>query len=121
MLNLPAPVDIADWLQGTRDEHGRLKLSSRRLLVILEKLPDESEFKTWAQRAGDWTEAMMIAAETHKEIALNRASKYVGSENEYVPMIFIPPSERVAAARENAEELEAAMDLEALLSGAIDL
>lgn len=75
LLNLPAPVDIADWLQGTRDEHGRLKLSSRRLLLILEKgLPDTSQFKTWALRGGDWTPDQDVAGRTHNLVGKHMAS-----------------------------------------------
>lgn len=99
-------------------------MSSREFLVLVQHLPDTSEFKTHAPkpfgRDGDWTEAMKIAAETHKELALYRASKYVGSSNEYVPQVFIAPPERLAAALEAVEEQQAADDLELMLSMAID-
>lgn len=108
---------IADWLTGA--------MSSREFMVLVEHLGDESNFKTLAPhpfgRDGDWSEARKIAAKTHEELALNRASKYVGGENEYIPQVFIAPPERLAAWREAEEERLAAMDLERLLSGAIDL
>lgn len=108
---------IADWLTGS--------MSSREFLVLVRHLDDDSAFKTLAPnpygRDGNWPEAVQIAAKTHEEIALNRASKYVGSEHEYIPKIFIAPPERAAMAAEAAEEQLAAMDLEDLLSGAIDL
>jgi hypothetical protein len=100
-------------------------MSSREFIVLVQHLPDDSEFKAIAPkpygRGGDWPEPVAIAAETHKEFALYRASKYVGGSNEYVPQVFLAPAERLAAAREAEEELLAGMDLEALLSKAIDL
>jgi len=99
-------------------------MSSREFLVLVNRLTDESEFKREAPppfgRGGDWSEAMKIAAETHKEVALNRAAKYAGGDNAYIPKVFIAPPERLQAALEAREDLEAAMDLENLLSKAID-
>lgn len=107
---------LADWLTGA--------MSSREFMVLVEHLSDNSVFKTVAPkpfgRDGDWSEAMKIAAKTHEELALNRASKYVGGDNEYIPQVFIAPPERLAAWREAQEDLRASMDLELLLSGAID-
>lgn len=107
---------IADWLTGT--------MSSREFLVLVQHLPGNSEFKTGAPqpfgRDGDWPESLRILAETHKELALYRAAKYVGSPNEYVPQIFITPSERLAAYAESQEEQLAGLELEAMLSMAID-
>lgn len=109
-------VRIADWLTGA--------MSSREFLVLVERLSDDSAFKTVAPhpfgRDGDWTEAMTIAAKTHEELALSRAAKYIGGKNEYIPQVFIAPPLRLAAAREAHEEHLASMDLEELLSGAID-
>lgn len=99
-------------------------MSSREFLVLVQHLPEDSEFKAIAPkpfgRDGDWPESVQIWAETHKEFALHRASKYVGGPNEYVPQVFISPPERAAAAAEMEEERLAAMELEALLSNAID-
>lgn len=108
---------IADWLTG--------KMSSREFLVLLRHLEDTSAFKTLAPepygRDGNWTEAVQIAAKAHEEFAMYRASKYVGGPNEYMPQVFISPLERAAYAAEAAEERLASLDLESLLSGAIDL
>lgn len=99
-------------------------MSSREFMVLVQHLSDDSAFKAIAPkpfgRDGDWPEAVQIAAETHKEFALYRASKYVGGSNEYVPQVFLSPGERYAAFLEAQEEQLAAMDLERLLSGAID-
>lgn len=87
-------VDIADWHLGTRLPDGRLKLSSRKLLVLCEHIPEVG---------GRWSMAMKIAKETHKEVALHRASLYVGGPNEYAPQLFLDPDE----AREMTEKAEA--------------
>lgn len=110
-------LEIADWHYGTRDPRGWLVISSRRLLELIDNLPDRSAFKL--ARDG-WPEDTQILAKIHEENALYRASKYVGGNNEYVPKVFIPPHERQIAADESAEDLEAAMDLERLLSNALD-
>jgi len=48
-------------------------MDSGRFLRLAEGLPDESLFKTWAYRGGDWTADQYIAARTVNEIALSRA------------------------------------------------
>ena len=58
-------VDIIEWYAGTVD--------SRRFLALLDGLPDESLFKTWAVRKGDWSESQYVAARAVNEIALSRA------------------------------------------------
>jgi hypothetical protein len=110
LLNLPAPVDIADWLQGTRDVHGRMVLSSRRLLLILNHLPDSSRFKTEALRDGDWTHDQEVAAATHFEAAKLRASFVAsnggdGEDAQYVPF------ESPVAFRERLKELMAEAEI----------
>jgi hypothetical protein len=67
-------LDIADWLQGTRDEHGRLKLSSRRLLVVLEKCKETSEYAKWALRNGDLTFEQDVARKSHNLLGKLTAS-----------------------------------------------
>lgn len=48
-------------------------MDSRRLLTLLDGLPNESSFKLWAIRGGDWTEAEYIQARLVNELALSRA------------------------------------------------
>lgn len=95
---------IADWLTGV--------MSSREFLVLVGKLPDNSAFKSEAPqpfgRGGDWPLALSIAAETHKELAMYRAAKYVGSPNEYAPTVFLTPQDRRVAVAEAVEEAEGA-------------
>lgn len=77
-------IDIADWHQGTVDSHGRPKLSSRRLMVLCEHIPEIG---------GRWPRSLQLLKEVHTEVALNRAAKYVGGPNEYVPQLFLDPAE----------------------------
>jgi hypothetical protein len=58
-------VDIRDWYRGDMD--------SRRLLTLLDGLPNDSSFKLWAVRGGDWTEAEYVQARLVNEVALSRA------------------------------------------------
>lgn len=86
--------DIMDWHAG--------RMSSRRLLVLLKEAPETGPYKT-AQRGGTWPEFMQILAEIHKELALYRASYYVGGENEYEPKGFVDPTKRQQILRDAAE------------------
>ena len=102
--------DIGQWYRG--------EMSSRKLLVLLENSDDEWPFKRHAARpfgrGGDWNEAEQMLAAIHEENALDRASKYVGGENEYVPKVFISPPERFERAVEaqtEAQQEEEQMDL----------
>lgn len=69
-------------------------MSSRRLLVLLRHAPEIGPYKT-ALRDGNWPEWVEMLRELHKEVAIGRASKYVGTEGEYKPKIFLSPTERV--------------------------
>ena len=89
-------VDIGDWHRGT--------MSSRRLLVLCEHIPE---------LGGRWPLELRIAKETHKEVALHRASLYVGGPNEYVPKLFLDPTEArelIKTQQDEDEFLEEATD-----------
>lgn len=101
-------LEIADWHQGTRDEHGRLKLSSRRLLEVLEYLRPESAFKTWAERHGDWSTEEKMRQTVANELSRLRSTiqaRFGGSP--YEPMLWISPGERVEQQIEHEVGLEA--------------
>lgn len=92
---------LRDWHRGSRDSSGRLKVSSRELLVILEYLPDDGAMKmAQAGREGDWPEWVEIIGKTHKELAMYHAWKYGIDE---VP-VFLSPKERWERHLEQAEE-----------------
>lgn len=97
-------INIADWHQGTVDERGRPILSSRRLLTLLEHIPEVG---------GRWPVALRIAKDTHKEVALHRAALYAGGPNEYVPDLYLDPvqaRELVEQAEIEQHEIEEATD-----------
>lgn len=57
-------IDIAHWHQLTiNPETGCPRLSSRRLMVLLEHLPDTSEFKAAAERGGRWPDWKQMLSE----------------------------------------------------------
>ena len=66
--------DIADWHQATRDKHGRFRLSSRKLLVLLKYAPDESATRTDAERGGRQSRAQRAREELLNEAFRLRAS-----------------------------------------------
>lgn len=85
-------LDIADWHRGD--------MTSRRLLSLLDGLPDDSAYKTEFERDGQWPVWMQMLKQTANETTLNRAAKYAGGDNEYAPTVFLDPLEQ----RERLEE-----------------
>lgn len=80
-------------------------MSSRRLLVLLRHSPELGPYQT-ALRAGDWPLWVRMLKEIHKEIALDRASKYAGTAYEYEAQIFVSPSEGAERAAEEEAETQ---------------
>lgn len=76
------------------------------------RLPEESDFKTYAAppfgRDGDWPELKRMVAHAANEISADRASKYAGTEHEYQYTVFLTPLE----CREQAEEAEAEIEFQ---------
>jgi len=81
-------LDVRDWFSGVMD--------SRRLISLLDGLPDESSFKTWAIRGGDWTDDQYVAARLVNEVALSRADG-----KGYMPSMLKSPMQIVV---ENSED-----------------
>ncbi|MDO3208690.1 Uncharacterised protein [Mycobacteroides abscessus subsp. massiliense] len=96
-LFLDKGLDIGDWHRGL--------ISSRRLLVICRHAPEDGPYKT-ALRDGDYPEWVQMLKEIHKEIALYRASKYVGGDHEYIPQVFLSLPERIEHFGREAAEAE---------------
>jgi hypothetical protein len=82
-------VDIHDWYSG--------RMSSSRLIILLEGLPEESMFQTWAVRGGDWTLNQYIQVRIANELALSRADG-----KGYMPNLLKSPMQ--AASEEAAEQ-----------------
>lgn len=102
-------LNIADWHQDRRDEHGRPLLSSRRLMVMLEHaLDDESAFRTWT-RDGRQSRATRVREETLNE-ALRLRSSYetVASHGEVSwdanDFTWLDPIEHAERIKRQAEE-----------------
>lgn len=70
-------LDISDWHTGELDSRGWPKLSSRKLLTLIEHLPLEGAFKMALMgREGDWPEETEILADIHKWVTLGYAAKF---------------------------------------------
>lgn len=106
-------IDILDWHDAVRDDHGRLKLSSRRLIGLIQRLWNTEPFARTTSATG-WTESEALAARNLTEVALNRASKYAGGEHAYEPDLPTPPKERwkkyLAGVKDDADDEEARED-----------
>lgn len=89
-------IDIRDWHRGV--------LSSRRILVLLENLTDDSRYKAESERNGNWPVWLQILKDVHKEVAMHRAALYAGGDNEYDPMIYLDPVERKERVSEKEPE-----------------
>lgn len=88
---------IREWHRGV--------MSSRELLVLLRHAPEDGPYKT-VLRDGDWPDWVQMIKEIHKEISVYRASKYVGTDYEYVPMVFMSAPERSARLAQERVESE---------------
>lgn len=99
-------VDVGWWHRGTLDPDGLPRLSSRRLLVLLDELPDHSAYKT-ALRGGNWPIWMRMLKTLTNETSLHRAGLYAGGDDAYEPLLFIDPIE----ALERAEQAHATAEL----------
>jgi hypothetical protein len=110
-------IDIHDWQRGTLDGHGGLKLSSRRLLILLAHLPENGAYKT-ALRGGYISQAELVPQEIYNELARLRASYYAvngGEASVYEPFQFIEPMARIQQAIDDAaEDAEAEDDTETM-------
>lgn len=108
------PVDIHDWHRGTLNEWGGLKLSSRRLLVLMEKSEAWSPFKA-IQPDGNWPEWMQMLKHLTNETALNRSMKY-GSDGPEAT-VYLDPLERVKRLEEAVSDLQERMESEEQMYG----
>lgn len=85
-------MDIHDWWRRTRNENGTLKLSSRRLMVILKNLSEESAFKD-AYRE-DWSEEKYIRVGVLNELRIMRAdAAAMHADHKMEPMIIKSPAQ----------------------------
>lgn len=106
-------IDIGLWHSlAINPLTGGPYLSSRRLLVLLEHMPEESEFKRIAERGGRWSLAQQIAAEGVNEQYRMRASYHAAHSTDDNDVRFDPTDYEfvdpvIAQARAEAEAAEA--------------
>jgi hypothetical protein len=109
-------IDIAHWHRLTIDPETKCpRLSSRRLLVLLDKLPDESEYKTMAERGGRLPPAIAIAAQSFNEQLRLRASFHAANSTDDndarfdpEPYFYLDPVDLRAQAEQEQREAEQA-------------
>jgi hypothetical protein len=76
--------------------------------VLLKKLPEDSEYKTWSERNGEYTDAEMIALSAHNELAQMHRNYLALTVNpddwvDYEPAKFLTRLERESYWREKQE------------------
>lgn len=119
-------TDIAHWHQLTiNPETGCPRLSSRRLLVLLEHLPDTSAFKTAAERGGRWPDWKQMLSEIANEGYRFRASYHaVHSTDDHDATFdpsqfeFVDPAVRRQLEEQAKQEAEVAAQTEPELAEA---
>ncbi|MGQ9348951.1 hypothetical protein [Mycolicibacterium gilvum] len=107
-------MDIGLWhsLKINPDTGGPY-LSSRRLLNLLERLPEESEFKKQSERGGRQSRAERVREDTYNEIAKQRVSFHAAHGGEaavYEPFLYRDPVDERLIAERKAEEAKRAID-----------
>lgn len=80
-------LDITDWHRDVPT------LSSRKLLVLLDELGQDSSFRREHDREGNWPMWMQMLKHLTNETSLHRASQYAGGDNAYNPTVFMDPIE----------------------------
>jgi len=118
-------LDIGLWHRlAINPDTGGPYLSSRRLLVILEGLPEKSRFKT-ALRDGRWPSWQRMLAELANEAYRFRSSFQAANSEEgkawfdTTDVEFVDPVDRAERARRDAADVEAAKTAQARFEAAI--
>jgi hypothetical protein len=106
-------IDIGLWHSlAINPLTGGPYLSSRRLLILLEHMPEESEFKRVAERGGRWSIKNQMQAESVNEQYRMRASYHAAHSTDDNDVRFDPTDYEfvdpvVARARAEQEAAEA--------------
>lgn len=86
-------LDVFDWWNRVRNDSGRLKLSSRRLLSFLTLLPPSSRFKSAARE--DWDEDRYIQVGILNELRIMRADNVaMHASDKMEPILLKSPSQQ---------------------------
>ena len=97
-------IDIAHWWRRSRREDGTLILSSRRLHLLVFKLPPESAFmQEW--RMQDWSLKQYLEAAAVNELRIMRAEMAVFNGNDFrEPILVKSPAQQDAADMDSHEK-----------------
>lgn len=104
-------VDLADWHRGA--------VSSRRVMVLLEGLSEDSGYRTGLERGGNWPVWQQMVKHAANEAALHRASLYAGSDHSYSPTVYLDPLEQVERLHEDQADTMFHQESEQELYGAL--
>jgi len=100
---------IGDWWRGV--------MSSRELMALVRHLPEESAFKTEAERDGEWPARIRMIQTGVNELSKLRASYHGMHGANYEPVLWISPGELRAQADEEEVGQELQEDLSCQLFG----
>lgn len=109
-------LDIGDWHQLTY-VRGRPVLSSRRLLMLAEKLSERGDSELYRALSGTgWPEITELLARIHDDVSMMRAARFSGSGDEELGTysLMLPPKRREAAVAESEQD---AVETRELLDG----
>jgi hypothetical protein len=90
-------VDIVDWWRHAAlgdDDPDPRPLTGRKVLALLDQLPDYSRFRTESEREGDWPEFMYLLAGGPNEIKMSRADQAAYRGKDMRPDLFESPRQR---------------------------
>lgn len=109
---------MADWWNRTRKKNGRLKLSSRKLLLVIQSTKDTGAFKT-AYRE-DWDDEQYYRAMLINEVRLLRADGVAlhSEGNKMEPILLRSPYQLEADEEKAAQNMGLRSGILAQLHGA---
>lgn len=90
-------------------------LSSRKLLVILKTMPEDSEFKNAFRE--DWSEDKYIQTGIVNELRLMRGDNAVYNHHEMVPVLLKSPRQQLAEEIDSEQKLAVRAGIMAQLHG----
>lgn len=100
-------IDIGWWHRYTLTDEGVPRLSSRRLLIVLDELGENTAYKT-VLRDGQWPLWQRMLKTVANETSLHRACLYADGDNAYAPMLFVDPIQQAKQWKLQQAEMELA-------------
>lgn len=90
-------LDIVDFWQHAAlgaDDPAEKPLTGRKVLALLDQLPDTSRYRTMREREGDWPEFMYLLAGGPNEIKMLRKDEMAYRGGTMRPELFESPRQR---------------------------